>query len=155
MKARSVLVLLGLAAAVAVACSSSSPTTYTIDGTCGPLTVGSSGAVFTVHGPCALGQAGNFTLGASLNVTFGADGGVPVSIDAGFAQGGNILYSTFNGIADVPGNPLSAPIIINGAFNFSGGTGPYADATGHATADGGVDLAGLTASLNLVGSVSY
>jgi len=154
MKRRTILVLVG-AAAVAVAACSSSTSTYGINGLCGPLAIGSSGTLITVAGPCALGGAGNFTLAAALDVTLGATGAVPVVADAGFVQGGNVLFSRFNGSADVPTNPLTTPITIAGTFTFQGGTGGYSDATGSATADGGVNLGAGQANLLLNGSVTY
>ncbi|HXX32340.1 MAG TPA: hypothetical protein VEJ89_16685 [Myxococcaceae bacterium] len=156
MKARSFLVVLGLvAAAVAGACSSST-TTYAVNGTCGPLAIGSSGVLFTIAGPCDLGQAGNFAIAATVDVTLGASGAVPVSIDAGFVQNGYVLYSKFSGTADVPDSGLlTTPIGISGTFTFQGGTGQFSDATGTAAADGGVNLGTTSANLTLVGSVTY
>lgn len=151
MTRRTIVVLVGAAAAVA-ACSSSS--TYGINGTCGPLTIGNSGTLITVAGPCALGGAGNFTLAAALDVTLGTTGSVPVSADAGFAQGGNVLFSKFSGTAVVP-TVLTDPIPIEGIFTFQGGTGGYSDATGSATADGGVNFVAGQANLLLNGSVTY
>ena len=153
MKRRTILVLVGTAAVAVAACSSSS--TYGINGLCGPLTIGSSGTLITVAGPCALGGAGNFTLAAALDVTLGATGAVPVVADAGFVQGGNILFSRFSGTANVPTNPLTTPVTIGGTFTFQGGTGGYSDATGSATADGGVNLGAGEANLLLNGSVTY
>jgi hypothetical protein len=154
MKTRYAVMLLGISGAVAIACSSG-PTSYAIDGTCGPLTIGNVGTLFTVAGPCTLGAAGDFAIAAALDAPLGGPPGPrPVSIDAGFVNSNGTLLSRFAGTADVPAS-LSDPIEIAGTFTFSGGTNIYADATGNATADGGVDLVGGSTSLKLLGSVSY
>jgi hypothetical protein len=148
------VMLLGISGAVALACSSG-PTTYAIDGTCGPLTIGNTGVLITVAGPCTLGAAGSFAIAAALDLPVGAPAGpTPISIDAGFVNSNGTLLSRFAGTADIPA-ALTDPIEITGTFTFSGGTNIYADATGSATADGGVDFVGGSASLKLLGSVSY
>jgi hypothetical protein len=156
MKTRYVVGLLGAAAVLAAACSSK--TTYTIDGLCGPLTVASDAinpAQLDISGPCNLGpSAGSFLLGAVVEIGLGATGAVPVAIDAGFVQGSAVLFSTFNGTANIPTPPTF--VGITGTFTFNGGTNQFSDATGSATVtDGGVDLTTFKANLLLNGSVSY
>jgi hypothetical protein len=164
-------VVLGLAAAlaVAVACSSSpsGPVQYTIAGACGPLPVVIANPL-SLTGPCNLGTAGAFTLDAGLAITIGAScGHTNVGMTADWEQGGSAMHSTFTGGANLPcvmdggtATDLTQPIPISGTFTYSGGTGGFSDATGSAFADGGVvaNLAAggsLSASFSLAGSVTY
>jgi hypothetical protein len=153
MKTRYVLGLVGAATVVIGACSST--TTYNIAGLCDPLTVASDpldSSKLDITGPCNLGPAGDFGLEAVVGFVPGADASVPLSIDAGFVQGGAVLYSTFSGNANIG----ATFVRIGGTFTFNGGTSQFSDATGSATVtDGGVDLTTLKASLLLSGSVSY
>jgi len=154
MKTRYVLGLVGCAAVLAAACSSK--TTYTVNGLCGPLVVASdpvNPALLDISGPCQLGPAGDFSIGAAIGFNAGAVGGVPVAADAGFIQGGAVLFSTFNGTANIASPPTSAS--IDGTFTFNGGTSQFSDATGSAVADGGIDLITFKANLFLNGTVSY
>jgi hypothetical protein len=162
-------VVLGLAfaAALAVACSSTSgPATFTVEGTCGPLAaVLGAGGTISLSGPCNLGSAGDYTIDAGLSVNLALCTGVtgpvtsPVSISAQFIQSSTaVLNSSFVGAADIT-CPLGPQTIgVGGTFTFAGGTGPYVDATGTAIADGGVvvsDVGGFSATLGLNGSLTY
>jgi hypothetical protein len=165
MRKTHVVLGLTLAAALAVACSSSSsgPTSYAISGTCGPLAATLHGTAIELGGPCDLGPAGAYTLDAGLLVNLGACGDTPVSITADWIQSSTaLIHSTFTGQADVPckadgGIDITQPIDVGGTFTYSGGTGTFADATGAADAGGAVtaSLAGFTANLALSGTLSY
>ncbi len=164
MKKTHVVLGLTLVTALVVACSSSSgPTTFAISGTCGPLPATLVGTSIALNGPCALGAAGNYTLDAGLSVNLGTCGNTPVAITADFIQNSSaVLHSSFSGQADVPCNnsgtiDLTKPIVVGGTFIYSGGTGPYVDASGAADAGGAVTAAaaGFTANLALSGSLTY
>lgn len=161
-------VVLGLAAAaaLAIACTSSSgPMTYVVSGTCDPLNATLKGTAIALSGPCNLGAAGDYTLDAGLSVNLATcDGGTyvvinPVAIQAQFIQSSNgTLNASFVGTASIscPLGPETIPVA--GTFTFAGGTGSYTDATGTATVvDGGVVVTdtGFSASLGLTGSLTY
>jgi len=160
---------LAIAAALAVGCpsSSSGPTMFAITGECGPLPVTIS-STLSLHGPCDLGPPGQFSLDAGLQIDIGQPcGPTPVGITADWIQNGSAIHSTFVGGAELPCVPdggtatdITQPIPISGVFTYAGGTGPYSDATGTATADGGVTAdfsAGgtLNANFSLTGSLTY
>jgi hypothetical protein len=164
MRKTHVVLGLAVAAALAVACSSSSgPTTYAISGTCGPLNAQLNGTSIELSGPCALGAAGNYTIDAGLLVNLGACGETPVAITADFIQSTTaLLHSTFSGQADIPCTDnqtidFTKPIVVGGTFLYSGGTGVFVDATGAADAGGAVtaSLTSFSAELALTGSLTY
>ncbi|MGO8971092.1 MAG: hypothetical protein ACLQDQ_16150 [Myxococcaceae bacterium] len=152
---------LALAAALVAACSSG-PTTYTINGSCGPLAAEISSEIL-LSGPCNLGPAGQYTLDAGLAVNIGACGNEPVTIAAQWIQGSSYINSSFTGAAVIGckpndgGTDLTQPITVAGVFTYSGGTGTFSDATGTAAVDGGVTASntGLTATLGLTGTLTY
>lgn len=163
MRTTGVVLGVALAAALVVACSSSSgPTSYTIAGSCGPLPVTISSTLL-LSGPCVLGAPGDFSLDAGLAIDLGqACGPTQVGITADWIQGGSAIHSSFGGSATLPclpdgGTDITQPIPFTGTFAYLGGTGPYADAVGSATADGGVTASqtGLSAGFSLSGTISY
>src|SRR5450755_510474 len=168
MKTTGMVLGLAPAAALAVACSSTSgPTTFAINGECGPLPVNIS-STLTLHGPCNLGLPGEFTLDAGLQIDIGqACGPTAVGITADWIQNGSAIHSTFVGGAQLPcvrdggtATDLTQTIPFSGTFTYVGGTGIFSDATGSATADGGVvpDFAAggsLNADFLLSGSLTY
>jgi hypothetical protein len=169
MKTTGVVLGLALAAALAVACSSSSsgPTVFAVSGECGPLPV-TIATPLQLHGPCNLGPPGEFGLDAGLQIIIGQScGPTPVGINADWIQGGSVIHSSFTGGAQLPCVPdggtatdLTQTIPFSGTFIYLGGTGAFSDATGSATADGGVipDFAAggsLNASFLLSGSLTY
>jgi hypothetical protein len=164
MKKTHVVLGLTLVTALVVACSSSSgPTTYAIQGTCGPLPATLVGTAIELSGPCGLGPAGNYTIDAGLLVNLGGCGITPVAITADFIQSSTALvHSTFAGQADVGCNDaghtdITQPIAVSGTFIYTGGTGAFVDATGAADAGGSVtaSLTGFSANLALSGSLTY
>jgi len=159
MKKTFVVLGFALAAALAVACSSSGPTTYSISGNCTFAGLPIENPI-PVSGPCSLGAAGQFTLNADIAIQLGAQGQVPVVFAADWAQGSSVLHSNFTGYAVVP--PLSqiangVPLV--GGFVYDGGTGPFAQAYGAALVDGGVSFnaagTSATAQLSLTGALAY
>jgi len=164
---RKTYVVLGatLATALAVACSSTplGPVLYIIDGGCPSLPVDLVADNVTLNGSCNLGQAGAYTLSASLPITIGACGPAPVTISATWTQSSTeVLYSTFSGAAFVgcngAGNIDVNNIPLSGIFTFDGGIGQFADATGSAVTDGGVAVSQTgfgPAVLTMAGSLSY
>ncbi len=164
---RKTYVVLGatLATALAVACSSTplGPVLYIIDGGCPSVPVDIVGTNVTLNGSCNLGQAGAYTLSATLPITIGACGPAPVSIIATWTQSSTeVLYSSFSGAAFVgcndAGNIDVTNIPLSGIFTFDGGTGQFADAFGAAVTDGGVAVSALgfgPAVLTMNGVLSY
>jgi len=160
MRKTSVVLGFALAAALAVACSSSSgPTTYSILGNCTFAGLPIENPI-PVTGPCSLGPAGQFTLNASIGIQLGAQGQVPVDFAADWTQGTSVLHSQFAGYAVVPPlSELANGVPLVGGFVYDGGTGPFAQAIGAALVDGGVSFSAdgksATAQLSLTGALSY
>jgi hypothetical protein len=165
MKVSTYILGVAIAATLVVACSSSTTpaTTYAIAGVCGPLKVVQNTAAATptlnVDGGCALGPAGNFVLETQVPFQPGASGSITVDAGAAFIQGTDVLSSNFAGQANVHTSGTTANVDLSGTFTYSGGTGKFSDATGSASADGGIVVdsttLSITGSLNLTGSVTY